>query len=109
MVVTYDSTDPFNFGYEDPIWNRLWQFAQRKLPGPPEEIDKSIKSLYEKLEIVTATKYFSWGVKTPLLREIVQAGSGVYFFLNKKQRYKNNLIFKNHIDAEMGRSFWNSA
>lgn len=109
MVATYDCGDLFNFGYEDPRWDPLWKFAHRSLPGPPEEIEQSIRSLYRKLEAVTAAKEFSWRFTNPLLKELVQAGSGVYFFLDKKQRDRNNLVFRSHIEAELGRSIWNSA
>jgi hypothetical protein len=48
-IVTFNKSDPFNRGYEDPIWNPLWTFAERRRLGDPQEIHESVLALYMKL------------------------------------------------------------
>lgn len=87
----------------------LWTFAKRQKLGPAEEIDESVRALYKKLETVTALSEISWKETNSWRRTALELYGGIIYFLDKTQRDRQNIVFKSHIEADLGRSVWNRA
>lgn len=92
-AITTDQSDLFSLPKTDPKWLKIQDFIHLKEIAPPEQLQKSLKKLKEKVKLANAMVYKGSEQDSTFKQSFVQNISAVYYFFASERSNRKADIF----------------